>query len=98
MTFSTSPRRRHYHVEDCDVDKTLSEPISSFRAAKAEAFQYIRHARWTGIWKSWHVTWSDPKAGYHRWSGDTRPSGPAGGDYTDEITVIPCTKTHREAW
>lgn len=91
MSYSTTPRHRHYHVEDCDVDATLSPPIASFRKAKSEAYQYVQHARRTGIWQGWHVTWSDREAGYHRWSAQTKL---VIGVYIDTITVVPCSEAH----
>jgi hypothetical protein len=94
--------RRHYHVEDTDADATLSAPIGSFREAKSEAFQYVRHARITGLWSRWAIDWSDRKAGYHRWAGLIKNTVTRDGvtvrreEKFGSITVIPCTKGHEE--
>jgi hypothetical protein len=86
--------RRHYHIEQEGDQYYFSPPVASFREAKHDAWEMVSMARATRIWRAWRVTWSDPSAGYHRWTGFTRPSGPAGGDYTDTITIIPCLSTH----
>jgi hypothetical protein len=86
---------RHYHVEQSGDQDYVSPPIASFREAKHHAFGMVSMARLTRIWKSWRVTWSDPGAGYHRWRGITRSDGPAGGEYTDTIEVVPCEESHR---
>lgn len=85
--------RRHYHVEEAGDHESISKPIPSFRKAISEAYTYVKQARMQGLWRSWHVDWHDPKAGYHRWTATTIPSI---GDYTDTITVVPCETTHRE--
>ena len=87
-------RVRHYHVEDAGDPPARSGPLATFTEAKHVAFVMVTHARATGIWRAWRVTWSDPPAGYHRWSGFTDPKGPAAGEYTDDITVVPCTEVH----
>jgi hypothetical protein len=88
-SFSTTTGHRHYHVEQEGDQNYRSDPVGSFRTAKSMAFDMVSMARGTRIWRAWHVTWSDPEAGYHRWTGTTRH-----GDYEDTITVIPCADAH----
>jgi len=84
--------RRHYHIESSGDHDFRGDPITSFRAACSEAFAWVTQARAQRLWKSWRITWSDPQAGYRRWTGETTRTI---GEYTDTITVAPCEEAHR---